>query len=316
MISIIIPIYNVEKYLRQCLDSVVNQTYQDWEAILVDDGSSDGSPAIYDEYAKKDSRFKVVHQANGGVSSARNIGLNKAHGEWLIFLDADDMLKNNALEFYTNHISESIDMIMAGYMSVDEENQVVFEPETHEDVLLNKEQALTMMYKPMWFPYQGYLCNKCYRKSLIDAHHLRFDERIFFNEDRLFVSQYLCSILKEVLYTSSVVYLVRNHEDSAMASIKKGCNLKFFTDIKGYEGMRKAIRSIQPSPSLLKLADQGILDSYRQIERLLVSGGYPRRKAKIRLMWIYLRILGPIRLTKDIILPHFDRLRSKMCNLQ
>ena len=101
-----------------------------------------------------------------------------------------------------------------------------------------------------------------------------------------------------------------------MASIKKGCNLKFFTDIKGYEGMRKAIRSIQPSPSLLKLADQGILDSYRQIERILVSGGYPRRKAQIRLMWIYLRILGPIRLTQDIILPHFDRLRSKMCNLQ
>ena len=213
MISIIIPIYNVEKYLRQCLDSVANQTYPDWEAILVDDGSSDGSPAICDEYAKKDSRFKVVHQANGGVSSARNIGLNKTHGEWLIFLDADDMLKNNALEFYTNHISESIDMIMAGYMSVDEENQVVFEPETHEDVLLNKEQALTMMYKPMWFPYQGYLCNKCYRKSLIDAHHLRFDERIFFNEDRLFVTQYLCSILKEVLYTSSVVYVVRKHED-------------------------------------------------------------------------------------------------------
>ncbi|MFW5510256.1 MAG: glycosyltransferase family 2 protein, partial [Prevotella sp.] len=97
MISIIIPIYNVEKYLRQCLDSVVNQTYQDWEAILVDDGSSDSSPAICDEYAKKDSRFKVLHQANGGVSSARNIGLNKSHGEWLIFLDADDMLKNNAL---------------------------------------------------------------------------------------------------------------------------------------------------------------------------------------------------------------------------
>lgn len=307
LISIIIPVYNTEKYLRQCLESIQQQTYPDWEAILVDDGSSDGSPAICDEYAQKDSRFKVVHQANGGVSSARNIGLNKAHGEWLIFLDADDMLKNNALEFYTNHISESIDMIMAGYMSVDEENQVVFEPETHEDVLLNKEQALTMMYKPMWFPYQGYLCNKCYRKSLIDAHHLRFDERIFFNEDRLFVTQYLCSILKEVLYTSSVVYVYRKHEGSAMSSLKKGYNVKFFTDLKGYEGMRKAIRSIHSSPSLLKLADRGILESYRQIERMLVSGGYSPRRARVRLMWRYMRILGLRRLLHDILLPHFRR---------
>lgn len=312
LISIIIPVYNVEKYLRQCLESIQQQTYPDWEAILVDDGSSDGSSAICDEYAKKDGRFRVVHQANAGVSSARNVGLNNAHGKWITFLDADDRLKNNALEYYADHVNENIDMVMAGYVSLDDESNVIFEPQTHEDFLLDKEQALTMMYKPMWFPYQGYLWNKCYRKSLIDAHHLRFDERIFFNEDRLFVTQYLCSILKEVLYTSSVVYEYCKHNGSAMSSLKKGYNVKFFTDLKGYEGMRKAIRSILPSPSLLKLADQGILDSYRQIERILVSGGYPRQKAQIRLMWMYFKILGPIRLAKDIILPHFERLRGKM----
>ena len=315
MISIIIPVYNAEKYLRQCLDSVINQTYPYWEAILVDDGSSDASPAICDEYAKKDSRFKVVHQANGGASRARNVGLNNANGEWITFLDADDMLKNNALEYYADHVNEDIDMVMAGYVNVDDISQVIFEPQTHEDVLLNKEQALTMMYEPLWFPYQGYLWNKCYRKSLIDDYQLRFDERIFLNEDRLFVTQYLCGVLKNVLYTTSVVYEYCRHVGSAMASLKEGYNTKFFTDILGYEGMRKAIRSIHPSPSLLQLADRGILDSYRQIERKLVTGGYPLRKAQIRLMWIYLRILGPIRLMKDIIFPHFEGLRrKKLCD--
>lgn len=307
MISIIIPVYNAEKYLRQCLDSIQQQTYPDWEAILVDDGSSDGSPAICDEYAQKDGRFRVVHQANAGVSSARNVGLNNAHGEWITFLDADDRLKNNALEYYADHVNENIDMVMAGYVSLDDESNVIFEPQTHEDVLLDKEQALTMMYKPMWFPYQGYLWNKCYRKSLIDAHHLRFDERIFFNEDRLFVTQYICHASGKIVYSSKVVYDYFVRRNSAMASLSKGYNLKFITDIMGYGGMRKAIQAIHPSKELLQLADAGILDSYRGIFMHLVKGGYSPRRARVRLMWRYMRILGLRRLLHDILLPHFRR---------
>ena len=123
-ISVIVPVYKVESFLSRCVDSILNQTYSDFELVLIEDGSPDQSGAICDEYAQKDDRFRVVHQANAGVSSARNVGLNNVHGEWITFLDADDRFKNNALEFYTNHISESIDMIMAGYMSVDEETLV------------------------------------------------------------------------------------------------------------------------------------------------------------------------------------------------
>ena len=96
-ISIIIPIYKVEKYIRECLDSILNQTFTDWEALLIDDGSPDNSGVICDEYAAKDNRFKVFHKENGGVSSARNLGLEKATGEWVTFIDADDWIEKEAV---------------------------------------------------------------------------------------------------------------------------------------------------------------------------------------------------------------------------
>ena len=93
LFSIIIPVYNVEKYLRDCLDSVLAQTYPDWEAVCVNDGSTDGSSVILEEYSSKDSRFKVFNQANGGLSLARNTGLDEAKGDYILFLDSDDWLE-------------------------------------------------------------------------------------------------------------------------------------------------------------------------------------------------------------------------------
>lgn len=98
MISVIIPVYNVEKYLAPCLDSVINQTYTDWEAVLVDDGSTDASPAICEEYAGKDGRFRLIRQENGGLSAARNTGIAACKGDYITFLDSDDALVSTALE--------------------------------------------------------------------------------------------------------------------------------------------------------------------------------------------------------------------------
>lgn len=102
--SVIIPVYNVESYLRECLDSVLCQTFQDWEAICVNDGSSDNSLAILDEYAAKDSRFKVVSQTNGGLSAARNTGMDNASGEYIVFLDSDDWIEYNTLEILETYL--------------------------------------------------------------------------------------------------------------------------------------------------------------------------------------------------------------------
>ena len=98
LISVIVPVYNVEKYLEKCIDSIINQTYQNLEIILVDDGSTDGSGKICDEYSRKDNRIKVIHKENGGLSDARNIGIKNANGGLIGFIDSDDYITENMFE--------------------------------------------------------------------------------------------------------------------------------------------------------------------------------------------------------------------------
>ena len=98
LITVVVPIYNVEDYLNKCIESIVNQTYKNLEIILVDDGSPDNSPKMCDDWAKKDKRIKVIHKENGGVSSARNIGIDKSKGEWITFVDADDWIEKTYIE--------------------------------------------------------------------------------------------------------------------------------------------------------------------------------------------------------------------------
>ena len=114
-VSIVVPVYNVEPYLRECLDSVLAQTFAGWECICVDDGSMDGSPAILAEYAAKDQRFRIVHQPNGGLSSARNAGMDAANGKYLYFLDSDDTLAVGTLErLLTLSETQDLDQILFG----------------------------------------------------------------------------------------------------------------------------------------------------------------------------------------------------------
>lgn len=118
--SIIVPIYNAAKYLPQCLKSLIKQTETNFEVILVDDGSSDESPYICDKFAKIDTRFKVIHQQNGGVSAARNSGLKVAQGEWLCFVDADDEVEAQWLENFAKNITDNIDIIIQGALVIEE----------------------------------------------------------------------------------------------------------------------------------------------------------------------------------------------------
>ena len=116
IISVILPVFNMEKYIDRCVNSVIGQSFSDWELILVDDGSTDGSGNICDEYAKKDSRIRVIHKKNGGVASARQIGTDEAEGKYSIHCDADDWIDSNMLEnMYSEAQKENADIVVSNF---------------------------------------------------------------------------------------------------------------------------------------------------------------------------------------------------------
>ena len=134
-VSIVVPIYNVEKYLKQCIESIINQTLQDIEIILVDDGSPDNCPQICDEYAKKDSRIKVVHKKNGGLSSARNAGIEVATGDFIGFVDSDDYIELDMYEKMYNIAKENhVDFVVSDYYKVSDKGKIITTIDMNEGI--------------------------------------------------------------------------------------------------------------------------------------------------------------------------------------
>lgn len=183
--SVIIPVYNVEPYLRDCLDSVLNQSFADWEAVCVDDGSTDGSAAIAAEYAKKDNRFKVVCQPNGGLSAARNTGLATAHGDYILFLDSDDWLEADALTTLSENLDDEEMLCFSGRRFFEETN--AFNP---ADSLVEKAYDSGLAYyneNALLHRDFAFVCVvlRAYKRAFLVEKGLRFKEGIF-HEDNLF----------------------------------------------------------------------------------------------------------------------------------
>lgn len=184
LISIIIPVYNVEQYLPRCLDSVLNQDYRDWECILVDDGSHDRSPLICDDYQKLDARFLVIHQQNQGVSSARNAGLAAATGEYISFVDSDDWLDPAYLSWLLNGLTAECDLSVGGIYYGDERHAVA------SDCLIRMDDCASFLEHEKRFLFNG-VHRKLYRRSLIAEHALSYDINYDYGEDLMFVYSYL-----------------------------------------------------------------------------------------------------------------------------
>lgn len=262
LISIIVPIYNVEGYLSQCLDSILTQSYQDWECILVDDGSKDGSGGICDDYQEKDERFKVIHKQNGGVSSARNIGLVQAMGEWVFFSDADDLLEVDALETLIKGTESGSPFIMAGFNKLSEDKNLI-ETNTKEIIKeISVEEAIMEQYKPSDFSYQGYLWCKLFRLDIIKDNYLIFDESISFNEDALFIMQYICCLKDKIYYTAKPVYNYIERSSSAMGSTINHFNPKFVTHLDSVIKQKEVVFTYTNNPELRKTALIRIVNLY------------------------------------------------------
>ena len=188
-ISVIVPVYNAEKYLHRCIDSILSQTFTDFELLLIDDGSKDGSGAICDEYAAKDNRVRVFHKENGGVSSARNLGLDNACGEWVTFVDADDYVLPSYLATYIEISTANVDMCVVGIIpdySISSDYQIT---KTSVDYFGDVKGAMLLLNDCQMI---GSLCNKLFRTSIINSHEIRLDKCYKFREDEDFFLKYMC----------------------------------------------------------------------------------------------------------------------------
>ena len=228
MISVIIPVYNVEKYLEECLDSVLRQSYQDFEVLLIDDGSKDGSGKICDAYASKDSRFSVIHKENGGVSSARNLGLKKAKGEYIAFVDSDDIIADDYLEkLYQGILVGDADVCLCKYSRLVDDVLIPQVEKGFKTYINNKgidayfDQFLShfviVLCEDDASCWQGSTCRMRFRKS---SFSYPLQEDISIHEDLIYVLRNF-SAAKRVNVVDESLYYYRANETSAMSNYRK-----------------------------------------------------------------------------------------------
>ena len=208
-LSIIVPIYNVEEYLPKCIESILKQSYRDFELILVDDGSPDNSPAICDEYAKKDDRIIVIHKPNGGVSSARNAGLDRATGKYLGFVDPDDYIEEKMYELMIKELeSKQANLAICGYDYVNE-NYIIERPyNVRENEQLTQKQFMSMEFD-MPPTVRHVLMNKLFLAETFNE--IRFPEGLHSAEDVYVLNEYSKRVTRAV-FVHQPLYknLVRN----------------------------------------------------------------------------------------------------------
>lgn len=222
LISIIIPVYNTIEYLENCLDSVISQTYKNIEILLIDDGSLDGSDSLCDRYAENDSRIKVVHQKNAGVSKARNVALDKVSGEYICFVDSDDTINENLiLHLYTTMLEKNADITICSHKTICE--NVASEKVFSEVIEYSQKDALKDILLTTTFT--GSPWAKLFKTERIK--NIYFDDDIFYGEDMLFVVKAMMKAEK-VVFTPKAYYNYFVRDGSAC---KSSFNDKRYTDV-------------------------------------------------------------------------------------
>lgn len=215
-ISVIIPVYNVEKYLRECVDSVLAQTYTNLEIMLIDDGSTDSSGEICDEYAGKDGRIRVIHQKNGGVSTARNYGIEHSSGDYLIFMDSDDIMHPQYVQMMLEAAQKTgCQMVVCDFQRFQNTSELWTAAQSIEEQVLTQEEALSLLNIPIGDSEMSMAicCCKLYHHCVLRS--VRFPTGIR-HEDEFFAHRVLCEV-PSVCRLRYVLYGYRQHSGSFMA---------------------------------------------------------------------------------------------------
>lgn len=229
LISVIVPVYNVEKYLRKCVDSLIDQTYINLEIILVDDGSTDGGGKLCEEYAAKDARIQTIHRANGGQSAARNSGLDVMKGDFVAFIDSDDYVESDYIEFlYKLLIQNNADISQSGHYVVYSETRKVDKCADHSLIVMDKKQAIeSICYNGI---YDVTACNKLYRAFFFQDND--GSEKIRFPEGKLYEDTAVSYLIAEkanriVVQMTPKYYYVQRYDSTANGKKFKEYKLQF-----------------------------------------------------------------------------------------
>ncbi len=246
--SVIIPVYNVASYLCECLDSVLTQTFTDWECICVDDGSTDGSGSILDEYASKDSRFRVIHQPNAGASFARNRGLAEIKGKWVWFVDSDDRIKPYALERFAAYEPKAdvVYFSMELFYSDEYAKRYILPAQSKTELDdHSSEKLFGLTENSLCVDAFGWTCDKFIRSSLFEDGQIRFPEDINLFEDEIFALN-LFQVANSFGFIQDVFYSYRKQGNgwSARNSIDTdyyllGSSFYSLIDSACYKGLKK-----------------------------------------------------------------------------
>lgn len=318
LISIVVPVYNVEEYLARCLDSILNQTHKDIEIITVDDGSTDSSGNILDEYSMKDSRIKVIHQNNCGVSSARLRGINEASGEWIGFVDADDYIEPDMYEtLFKNAVQYNADISHCGHRLIHLDGNVHYFYNTGTIKEQNTTSGLIDLLNGDFV--EPTLCTKLIKRTLLTetiANH-KIDTTLKYNED--FLLNFLCfSISSQSVYYDFCPYHYYARETSAT---RNRFNLKKILDpIK----VRHYILQTSPNelePLAQKIYINKVIDAYSILcftpkheyidEKSNVLKIIKENKAIIKLLGFKRRLLATIIVFSPSLYKMIAKLKSK-----
>ena len=300
LISIIIPVYNTQPYLSRCIESILSQSYSSFELLLVDDGSTDGSGDICDGYSELDRRIRAYHKENGGVSSARNWGLNFAKGEWVYFVDSDDEVFPDGLQSLANCISEDVDIVMGGFEEVCD-NGRCNKVEERVEVTLSKKQSVISLYggHGSYYQYCGYLWMRLLRRKVIQDNHLVFDPTIAIKEDTLFVMQYICRSKGITRQTTTPVYKYYRRADSAMGRVQQGFSPRYVDSFYALVQMKHEVEALFSSLSEpVFIAEQALVGRYNTIVRMMNMSSVHEDSLKDALYTVLVNEVGSMFLFK------------------
>ena len=266
LVSIIIPVYNVEKYLVQCIESVLAQTYQNLEIILIDDGSTDRSPQMCDEYAEHYYNVQAFHKQNGGASTARNVGLENAKGEYIFFLDSDDWLESDALEtMITTAKREDADLVFCEAQAVDNEGNIELDGHYTYKEQYQTGNAYQIMLKMMERKeFHVAIWMLLLDRRVITDKQLRFTEGIIY-EDMIISYQFYC-LANQAAHARQKLYNRRYRPNSVMTSAKTERNyVSAATVYREVSAFMKTLPGDKQSPKHIIRCAYNVLNIYRQM---------------------------------------------------